>query len=375
MPYLNKKNRVKRVFCPDVTNESCWIHLNKKTGDFYGLVPELEPGDGGRLIRADTLDRVERLILQEMRSFYELKFELVIRVLYPDRARADAVMTSEDLRGSDVIGPLEVKLLSLARRLDGQEVRQVLSARDGVLTKEYREIGSPHPRAVDLPYSADTHAALLRFQEVIRSTDAQIRGLIERASRDPGALISARAPSLLEGGGRSPAVAPRSFNGAQMPGAAMAQADLKGVSFDNADLSFADLSRADLTRASMMGATLCGADLRWARLSLANLSEANLSGAKLSGASIEDVVAERAKLDAADLRAANLRGADLFYASLVDADLQGADLRGADLRGASLGGALLHGAFYSELTQVDHATDLAALGARQAPHKGELLRA
>ena len=63
-----------------------------------------------------------------------------------------------------------------------------------------------------------------------------------------------------------------------------------------------------------MRADLCGA----------NLYDADLRGANLRGADLRD----------ADFRGANLRGADLRDADLRGADLRGADLRGADLRGA-----------------------------------------
>ena len=71
----------------------------------------------------------------------------------------------------------------------------------------------------------------------------------------------------------------------------------------------ADLCGADLRDANLRGADLCGADLR----------DANLRGADLCGA---------------DLCGADLRGADLRDANLRGADLCGANLRGADLRGA-----------------------------------------
>ena len=86
---------------------------------------------------------------------------------------------------------------------------------------------------------------------------------------------------------------------------------------------------ADLRGADLYGANLRGADLRGADLYGANLRYANLRGADLYGA---------------DLRYANLRGADLYGANLRGADLYGANLRGANLRGADLRGANLNGA-------------------------------
>ena len=101
-----------------------------------------------------------------------------------------------------------------------------------------------------------------------------------------------------------------------------------GVKRD-ADLRGANLSDADLRGANLRGANLSDADLRGAYLRGADLSDADLRGADLSDAS----------LSGADLSDANLRGADLSDASLSGADLSDANLRGANLRGANLSGA------------------------------------
>ena len=72
-------------------------------------------------------------------------------------------------------------------------------------------------------------------------------------------------------------------------------------------------------RANLSGADLYQANLRGANLYQANLHEANLSGADLYQA---------------NLRGANLSGADLYQANLRGANLSSANLRGADLREA-----------------------------------------
>ncbi|EEJ3349514.1 pentapeptide repeat-containing protein [Salmonella enterica] len=115
------------------------------------------------------------------------------------------------------------------------------------------------------------------------------------------------------------------------------RANLRGANLCDANLRGADLRGADLCDASLRDADLYGADL-----CDANLCDANLRGADLRGADLCD----------ASLRDADLYGADLCDASLRDADLYGADLRGASLRGADLYGADLRGANLPDLTFV-----------------------
>ena len=79
-------------------------------------------------------------------------------------------------------------------------------------------------------------------------------------------------------------------------------------------------------RANLRGANLRDADLRGANLRGANFWDADLRGANLRGANFWD----------ADLRGANFWDADLRGANLRDANLRDADLRDADLRDADL---------------------------------------
>ncbi|EGH9753593.1 pentapeptide repeat-containing protein [Salmonella enterica] len=106
------------------------------------------------------------------------------------------------------------------------------------------------------------------------------------------------------------------------------------------------------SRADLRGADLCGADLRGANLRGADLCGANLRGADLCGADLCGANLRGADLCGADLRGADLRGADLCGANLRGADLCGADLCGANLRGADLCGADLCGADLPDLTFV-----------------------
>ena len=83
--------------------------------------------------------------------------------------------------------------------------------------------------------------------------------------------------------------------------------DVAGWQNMRADLRGADLPRADLRGANLYGANLSEADLSRANLYGANLSEADLYGANLS----------EADLSRADLRGANLYGANLSRARNV----------------------------------------------------------
>ena len=99
-------------------------------------------------------------------------------------------------------------------------------------------------------------------------------------------------------------------------------------------VSAADLRDADLRGAELYDANLRGANLRDADLYDAELRGANLRDADLRGADLYDADLRGADLRGADLRDANLRDADLRGADLYDADLRDADLRDANLRGA-----------------------------------------
>jgi len=74
----------------------------------------------------------------------------------------------------------------------------------------------------------------------------------------------------------------------------------------------------------------------WANLWGANLKGADLKGANLWGADLQDANLRGANLWGADLQDANLRGANLQDANLRGANLQDANLQDANLRGANL---------------------------------------
>lgn len=92
-----------------------------------------------------------------------------------------------------------------------------------------------------------------------------------------------------------------------------------------------NLQNAQLAGISLQDANLIGANLR-----NANLQNAQLDGVKLIVANLRD-----ANLENASLRGAKLIGADLTNANLIDADLTNADLSDADLDNVNLLGAKL----------------------------------
>jgi len=89
------------------------------------------------------------------------------------------------------------------------------------------------------------------------------------------------------------------------------------------------------------------------------LSYADLTGADLASADLRGVDLWYTRLDGADLTSADLRGADLWETHLDGADLTSADLRGVDvwdayLMGADLSGSQLSGVmFYNNATWTD----------------------
>eukprot|EP01065_Artemidia_motanka_P021505 TRINITY_DN25736_c0_g1_i1.p1 TRINITY_DN25736_c0_g1~~TRINITY_DN25736_c0_g1_i1.p1 ORF type:complete len:1535 (+),score=436.25 TRINITY_DN25736_c0_g1_i1:43-4647(+) len=147
----------------------------------------------------------------------------------------------------------------------------------------------------------------------------------------------------------------------------MADADLRGACFDNADLVACDLRDANVegasfVKADMRGSDLTGVDvtgdpgpLRYAILTSAD-RRAPPSGLMLAGADATGAVLDYADLDsgypagfeASDsvlvdvvMRYAVLNRADFSFADLTNADLTGATTDDADLRGTILDGAKL----------------------------------
>ena len=119
------------------------------------------------------------------------------------------------------------------------------------------------------------------------------------------------------------------LSGAFLRGAKLRGYILSAAILKRADLSGADLSAAILKRADLRGANLIEADLSAAILIEANLSDAKLSGANLRGAILIEADLSKADLSGADLSGANLSGADLRRADLSDANLSAAEVKNA----------------------------------------------
>lgn len=104
--------------------------------------------------------------------------------------------------------------------------------------------------------------------------------------------------------------------------------------FSGANLAEFNLKGANFNEANFSGANLSGANLQQASLNEADLGGTNLSGADLSGA----------ELNHTDLSESNLIMAGLAEAYLSWVDLSGANLSGADLSGAYINNCNLSGA-------------------------------
>jgi uncharacterized protein YjbI with pentapeptide repeats len=105
------------------------------------------------------------------------------------------------------------------------------------------------------------------------------------------------------------------LNGASLPDAKLARADLHCVILMDGDLPRANLAFASLQQAVLRKTNLRGSDLREANMDRADLCRADLAGADLRGASLAGCF----------LKCTNLRGTDLSTAlGLTDAQLRDA---------------------------------------------------
>ncbi len=131
------------------------------------------------------------------------------------------------------------------------------------------------------------------------------------------------------------------LRGANLSGAYLVNARVRGYVLEYINFSGANLSAADLFGNSFLRPNFSNACLENADLERAKLSNANLSGANLSGANLSEAVLVGADLSGANLHKANLNNADLSYADLSFANLVGANINAANLNQAELNGATL----------------------------------
>ena len=134
------------------------------------------------------------------------------------------------------------------------------------------------------------------------------------------------------------------FAKARLGDARMAGADLREARFDEAQLQGTQLAHAAMSGASFASARLDGADLSGAALQGANFILASLQGADLAGAKLQMADFASAGLQGASLSLANLMAAGLRDADLDGANMQMARLIGADLSGAKMAGSDMRGA-------------------------------
>jgi uncharacterized protein YjbI with pentapeptide repeats len=157
----------------------------------------------------------------------------------------------------------------------------------------------------------------------------------------------------------------RDLTDAEMSGAILAEANLSGTNLTGANLFAADLrgcrlTGANLHRADLRGVVMRGADLTGAILTEADVREGSiarvdkekglalithelrpgeLSHVKFAGANLSRTKMHSTIAQAADFTNAVLIGSQISRANLRSACFNGANLEGADLQGADLSGA------------------------------------
>ena len=113
-----------------------------------------------------------------------------------------------------------------------------------------------------------------------------------------------------------------SFAGANLNGAVLDQAGLRGSDFSGADFEEARMEMADLSECNLRKANFYRAFARQARFEKSDLEGANMVSINLLEGSLQ-----KARLVSANLRGANLYGAEVFRAVFGETNLQGANLK------------------------------------------------
>ncbi|MFO0651281.1 MAG: DUF2169 domain-containing protein [Polyangiales bacterium] len=281
----------------------------------------------------------------------------------------DALLEGVDLRGANLAGA-DLTGATLARaRLDGADLTGARFARANLGCASFAGALAREP--VDFTESTVWQTDFSKAQlpgarfDGVRLFEAKLAGAdlgamhARKATFFRAELAGARLVEASLGGA--------SFIECALVGADLSRASMKSAAFincrvDDAALAGADLenlrvvqgstfARADLTGARLPTATLrgtCFVEAKFTRCDLdgCDLSECDLTGASLDRVSARDARFVRAKLTGASLVGAGLLGAILQKATLTDAVLTDAVLFGADLvrtrgRPASLDGANL----------------------------------
>ncbi len=141
------------------------------------------------------------------------------------------------------------------------------------------------------------------------------------------------------------------LKGTELTGANLAEANLEGSDLSYTNMKKSVLTSANLSRTYSQEAVLTDADLVEVNLGYADFTNSDLGRANLTGSILVKVNFSQAKLQGArlsgidandvDMTAADLTESDMSESNLSGANLSAADLSGADLTGSNLSDAIL----------------------------------
>ena len=168
------------------------------------------------------------------------------------------------------------------------------------------------------------------FEEADLSQSQFINANIEGADFSGAKLSSAvfvgvrGAKAVFKGADMTKACAAgeTSFAGANLKGAVLNQAGLRGSDFSGANFEGTKLEMADLSECNLKKANFYRAFARQARF-----EKSDLEGATMVSINLLEGSLQKARLVTTDLRGANLYGAEVFRAVFGETNLQGANLK------------------------------------------------
>jgi len=178
--------------------------------------------------------------------------------------------------------------------------------------------------------------ARARTLAVLRSLDGKRTGHVVQFLHESGLIGLEPVVELLKANLGGANLSRADLRGACLGGVNLREANLRRADLSEANLTWADLSEANLSRAILHRAVIVMAHLGGADLREADLRKAIMPQANLGEANLRDAWLAEANLRGADLRAANLTHATLKRANLRRADLSAANLTWADLSEANL---------------------------------------